>query len=67
MKTYIKNLAKKIASQQIEIESLKSLNFFFRKKKNKIINIFIFKKNTIRDTTSILDNLKLKNDNMKIK
>ena len=43
MKTYIKNLAKKIASQQIEIESLKSLNFFFRKK-NKIINIFIFKR-----------------------
>ena len=27
MKTYIKNLEKKIASQQIEIESLKSLNF----------------------------------------
>ena len=67
MKTYIKNLEKKIASQQIEIESLKSLNFSLEKEKIKLSSSLSLKENTIRDTTSILDNLKLKNDNMKIK
>ena len=62
MKTYIKNLAKKIASQQIEIESLKSLNFSLEKEKIKLSSSLSLKENTIRDTTSILDNLKLKND-----
>ena len=67
MKTYIKNLEKKIASQQIEIESLKSLNFSLEKEKIKLSSSLSLKENTIRDTTSILNNLKLKNDNMKIK
>ena len=62
MKTYIKNLEKKIASQQIEIESLKSLNFSLEKEKIKLSSSLSLKENTIRDTTSILDNLKLKND-----
>ena len=44
MKTYIKNLAKKIASQQIEIESLKSLNFFFIIKKIKLSKYLSLKK-----------------------
>ena len=41
MKTYIKNLEKKIASQQIEIESLKSLNFFLEKKKKNYQHIYL--------------------------
>ena len=59
MKLYIKNLEKKISSQQIEIDSLKTLNLNLEKEKIKLSSSLTLKDNTIRDSNSILDNLKL--------
>ena len=67
MKLYIKNLEKKISSQQIEIDSLKTLNLNLEKEKIKLSSSLILKDNTIRDSNSILDNLKLKNEQLELK
>ena len=67
MKLYIKNLEKKISSQQIEIDSLKTLNLNLEKEKIKLSSSLTLKDNTIRDSNSILDNLKLKNEQLESK
>ena len=67
MKLYIKNLEKKISSQQIEIDSLKTLNLNLEKEKIKLSSSLTLKDNTIRDSNSILDNLKLKNEQLELK
>ena len=62
LKIYIKNLEKKILSQELEIESLQTINFTLEKEKIKLSSSLFLKENTIRDITLILDNLKYKND-----
>jgi chromosome segregation ATPase len=67
MKTYIKSLEKKISTQQVEIDTLKNTNINLEKEKLKLTSSLALKDNSIKDSTSILDNLKLKNEQLENK
>ena len=62
MKLFIKNLENKISSQQAEIESLKNTILNLEKEKIKLTSSLSIKENSLKDSTSILDNLKIKNE-----
>ena len=62
-KTYIKSLENKISTQQ-KNWYFKKYKFKARERNIKITSSLALKNNSLKDSTSILDNLKLKNERL---